>query len=76
MLKGEGTDTTEYFPAVLANSLPNAVLLELLSSGKAKPFPPELSEVMDSMYWWGKSKNYEWYEEAIFYIGEEALDVE
>jgi hypothetical protein len=39
---------TEYFP-VMANSLPNGVLLELISSGKAKPFPPELSKVMDSI---------------------------
>jgi hypothetical protein len=74
MVKGEDMGITEYFP-VLANSLPNGVLLELLSSGEGKPLPPELSDIMDSMYWWGKAKSYEWYEESIVVLGE-ALDTE
>jgi hypothetical protein len=75
MVKGLDRGSTEYFP-VLANSLSNIALLELISSGKAKPFPPELSEIMDSMYWWGKTKNYEWYDDTIFYMGEECLELE
>jgi hypothetical protein len=43
MTKGHGTaGVTEYFP-VLANSYPNGVLLEMVISGRAKPFPPEMS---------------------------------
>jgi hypothetical protein len=75
MFKGEDKGMTEYFP-VLANSFSTGALLELISSGKAKPFPPELCGIMDSMYWWGKTKNHEWYEEAMFYIGEECLHIE
>jgi hypothetical protein len=59
----------QYFP-VPANSLPNGVLLELISSGNGKPFPPELCDIMDSMYWWGKTKSYEWYEDSIDVLGE------
>lgn len=65
---------TEYFP-VLANTLPNGLLLELIMTGKAKPFPPGLSKIMDNMYWWGKGKNHEWYEAAIVML-DEALDNE
>jgi hypothetical protein len=73
MLKGQDRGSTERFP-VLANSLPsNGVLLELLLSEEAMPFPPELSDIMDSMYWWGRTKNNEWYE-AVVYMVEEALD--
>jgi hypothetical protein len=69
MVKGEHNGLEEYFP-VLANSLPNGVLLDLISSDNGKPFPPELSDIMDSMYWWGKTKNYEWYEDCIEVLGE------
>jgi hypothetical protein len=62
-------DWTEYFP-VLANSMPNGLLLELISSGKGKPLPPELSKVMDNMHWWGKNKNVEWYEEVMVILAE------
>jgi hypothetical protein len=78
MLRGQQQtqvgDWTEYFP-VMANSVPNGVLLELISSGKAKPFPPDLSRVMDNMYWWGKWRNHEWYEEVIVMLAE-ALDTD
>jgi hypothetical protein len=75
MLKGQDMGLTEYFP-LLANSIPNRLLLEIISTGEAKPLTPELSDIMDSMYWWGKTKNYQWYEDAVFYIGDEALDTE
>jgi hypothetical protein len=78
MLQGEQSAREgtwkEYFP-VLANSLPNELLLELIMSGKAKPFPPGLSTIMDAMYLWGKLKNPEWYESAMFIL-DEALDNE
>jgi hypothetical protein len=74
MLQGLVRGSTEYFP-VLTNSLPNAVILDLLSSGKAKPFTPELTDVMDSMYWWGKNKNIDWYEDVIMML-DGSLDAE
>jgi hypothetical protein len=74
MLKGPDRGLTEYFP-VLANSIPNNVLCDLISSGRAKPLTPELTDVMDAMYWWGKSKNLEWYEEVIVML-DEALAAE
>jgi hypothetical protein len=69
-----GTDRgmREYFP-VLSNSYSNRVLLEMISSGVAKPFPPELTKIMDSMYWWGRMKNVQWYDEVIAML-EDALD--
>jgi hypothetical protein len=69
MVKGQHMDLDDYFP-VPANSLPNGVLLALISSGNCKPFPPELSDIMDSLYWWGKTINYEWYEECIEVLGD------
>jgi hypothetical protein len=54
---------------VLANSHPNEVLLEMISSGRAKPLPPALSKIMDGMYWWGKAKNYAWYEHVVDNLG-------
>jgi hypothetical protein len=74
MLQGTDRGSTEYLP-VLANSLPNGVICELISSGRAKPFTPELSDIMDAMYWWGKNKNVEWYEEVVVML-DEALDAE
>jgi hypothetical protein len=69
MVRGQHIGLEEYFP-VPANSLPNGVLLELISGGHGKPFPPELSDIMDCMYWWGKTKNYEWYEDCIDVMGQ------
>ena len=54
----------ERFP-VLANCLSVAVIEELIIRGKAKPFTPELSEIMDGMHCWGRSRNIEWYKDAI-----------
>jgi hypothetical protein len=56
MVKGQDRGSTEYFP-VLANSLPNGVVEELILSSRGKPFTPELSEIMDSLYWWAKTKD-------------------
>jgi hypothetical protein len=54
MLKGQSTlGLTYYFP-VFTNTHPNGELLQMISSGAAKPFPPKLSHVMDTMFWWGK----------------------
>jgi hypothetical protein len=65
MTKGYGTTgVTEYFP-VLANTYPNVLLLDMIISGRAKPFPPEISQMMDHMYWWGRHKDLEWYDEAV-----------
>lgn len=76
MLQGPDRGLTEYFP-VLANSIPNRVLCELISSGRAKPFSPELSDIMDAMYWWGKTKNLDWYEDVVRVVMlDEALDSE
>jgi hypothetical protein len=68
MMQGHDRGSTEYFP-VLANSLPNRVLMELIVSERGVPFPPELSSIMDSMYWWGKNKNVAWYDEVIYLLG-------
>jgi hypothetical protein len=43
--------------------------MELLLSERGVPLPPELSDIMDSMYWWGKHKNVEWYDEVIYLLG-------
>jgi hypothetical protein len=72
MLKGDTMGSTEYFP-VLANSMSNEMLSELLLTERAKPFPPELSGIMDSMHWWGRNKSNEWYDSVIAML-EEALD--
>jgi hypothetical protein len=69
MVKGQLLGLDDYFP-IPANSLSNGVLLQMISSGSGKPFPPELTEIMDSMYWWGKSISYEWYQECIEVLGE------
>jgi hypothetical protein len=75
MVTGHGiTGVTEYFP-VLANSFPNRVLLEMIISGRAKPFPPELSQMMDHMFWWGKKEDLEWYEMVVEMM-DDALDTE
>jgi hypothetical protein len=75
MLQGQGNrGIIEFFP-VLANSVPNGQLLELLSTETAKPLPPELSDIMDIMHWWGKNKNIDWYEVVTFMIAE-ALDMD
>jgi hypothetical protein len=41
----------------------------MISSGDAKPFPPELSHVMDNMYWWGKMHSNQWYEQVVDCMG-------
>lgn len=64
MMKGHVTGVTEYFP-LLANSFSNGVLLEMIITGRAKPFPPELSEIMDHMHWWGKNHDLEWYNQVV-----------
>jgi hypothetical protein len=74
MLKGPDRGSTEYFP-VLANSMTYGVICELISSGKAKPLTPELSDVVDAMYWWGKNKNIDWYDDVIMMV-DEALDTQ
>jgi hypothetical protein len=75
MTKGHGTTgVTEYFP-VLANSTPNAVLLYMIESGKAKPLPPVLSQIMDHMHWWGLQCSLEWYQQVIPML-DQALNTE
>ena len=70
MLKGQSPlGLTYYFP-VFANTHPDAELLEMIATGEAKPFPPQLSHVMDNMFWWGKTHSYEWYEEVVDSMGE------
>jgi hypothetical protein len=68
MLQGLDRGSQEFFP-VLANSLPNGVLMELLVSERGMPLPPELTDIMDSMYWWGKNKSVQWYDEVIYLLG-------
>jgi hypothetical protein len=74
LLQGEDMGSKEYFP-VLANALPNGLLLELLLSERAMPLTPELSTVMDAMYWWGKNKSLVWYEDVIDIVAE-AVDMD
>jgi hypothetical protein len=74
MLEGQDRGSTEYYP-VLANSIPNVVLCELISIGRAKPLTPDLTDVMDAMYWWGKNKNIDWYDDVIVMV-DEALHTE
>jgi hypothetical protein len=44
------------------------LLMELLLSERGVPLPPELSSIMDSMYWWGKNKSVQWYDEVIYIL--------
>jgi hypothetical protein len=74
MLQGPDRGITEYFP-VLSNTIPSEVLCELISSGRGKPLTPDLTDVMDAMYWWGKNRNLEWYEEVIVMV-DDALDAD
>jgi hypothetical protein len=74
MLQGHDAETNEYFP-VLANTIPIDLLLELLATEAATPLSPELSDVMDVMYWWGKKKNIVWYEDVIDIVAE-AVDMD
>jgi hypothetical protein len=69
MIRGQDRGSTEYFP-ILTNSLPHGVLLELLLCERGVPFPPELSGVMDSMYWWGRIKNIKWYDDVIYMLAQ------
>jgi hypothetical protein len=69
MLKGQHMDIEEYFP-VPANSVPNGLLLAMISSGSAKPIPPELSDIMDDLYSWGMGRNIEWYRDCIDVLGD------
>jgi hypothetical protein len=69
MVKGLHLDIEEYFP-VPANSLPNGLLLALISSGSGKPFPPELSDIMDDLYSWAMGKDIEWYRDCIDVLGD------
>lgn len=72
MLRGYDRASTESFP-VLANSFTNGVLIELLLSEKGIPVPPELSDIMDSMYWWGKHKNLMWFD-CVTHMMAEAME--
>jgi hypothetical protein len=74
MLQGPDSGSTEYFP-VLTNSMPNEVVCQLISLGRAKPLTLELKDVMDAMYWWGKNKNIDWYDNVIMMV-DEALDAQ
>jgi hypothetical protein len=69
MVKGEDLDTEWYFP-VPGNSLPNGLLLDLVMSGFGKPLPPEVSGIMDSLFHWGRIKDYIWYDESVEVIGD------
>jgi hypothetical protein len=66
------TGLTEYFPT-LANSYSNGVLLEMIRNGEAKPLPLELSQIMDSMRWWGRRTSFEWHGHVV-YVLSQALD--
>ena len=59
----------EYFP-VPANSLPNDLLLALISSRSGMPIPAELSDIMDDLYSWAMGKNIEWYRDCIDVLGD------
>jgi hypothetical protein len=74
MLKGRSSVTglTEYFPT-LANTHSSEELVEMISGGRAKPLPLELSHVMDSMWYWGVRHSFQWYQEVVCIISE-ALD--
>jgi hypothetical protein len=69
MVRGLDLDSEEYFP-VPANSLPNGVLLDLVRSGFGKPLPPNISDIMDSLFRWGRIKDYIWYDESVEVIGD------
>jgi hypothetical protein len=58
---------TYYFPT-MANSLPVS-LLQAISIDGVKPLPPDFSSVMDDMFWWGKSKSFQWYKQVVDMIG-------
>jgi hypothetical protein len=68
-LKGQHLDIQEYFP-VPANSVPNGLLLAMISSGSAKPIPPELSDIMDDLYSWAMGRSIEWYRDCIDVLGD------
>ncbi|MGL5936283.1 MAG: hypothetical protein ACRCZI_11760 [Cetobacterium sp.] len=64
-MKGhQSTGVTEYFP-VLGNSFSNGVLLEMIITGRAKPLPPDLCEIMDHSHCWGRAYDAEWYNEVV-----------
>jgi hypothetical protein len=69
MLRGRSPIGLTYYFPVFANSIPNRQLLEMISTGDAKPFPPQLSHVMDNMFWWGKTRSHHWYEQVIDSMG-------
>jgi hypothetical protein len=71
MLQGPDRGSTEYFQVLGALH----VKWSERSSGSAKPFTPELADVIDAMYWWGKNQNLEWYEDILVML-DEALDTE
>jgi hypothetical protein len=58
---------TYYFPT-MANSLPGS-LLHAISIDGANPIPPELTGIMEDMFWWGKTQSYVWYERVVNSIG-------
>ena len=64
LLQSKQGKVTKRF-AVLAKTLPNQMIEELILTGKAKPFTPELSEIMDCMHEWGKLRNVHWYNDSI-----------
>jgi hypothetical protein len=74
MVKGEDLDVEVYFP-VPANSLPNGVLLDLIMSGSGKPLPPAITDIMDTLFRWGRIKDYIWYDESVEVIGDVLWEV-
>lgn len=71
MMKGRSElQLTYYFP-VLANTHSDEALLEMIMDGRAKPFPQELSRVMDSLYWWGNNPrvDQDWYDLVLARMG-------
>jgi hypothetical protein len=68
MQKGQSRlGLTYYFPT-MANSL-RVSLLDAIAIDGAKPIPPELFGIMDDMFWWGKTRSYEWYERLVDLLG-------
>jgi hypothetical protein len=74
ILQGLDRGSREFFP-VLANSIPNGLLLELLSNEVALPLTPELSKIMDTMYWWGRNRDIYWFEAVVTMLAD-AVDAD
>jgi hypothetical protein len=79
MQKGQSNMGLTYYFPTMANSL-RATLLDAIAFDGAKPFPPQASAIMDDMFWWGKTVNFQWYEQVVDSLGwhldtEEDMDV-